>query len=398
MLNKNGVRELAWVTKVDNVTPIEGYDRVELAHIGGWTVVVGKNEFKAGDLAVYFEIDSLLPDEPPFNKMDFLVKKHFKVKTQKMCNSISQGLIMRPTDLGLENVAVGDFLTEQLKVTYYVAEDNKRKAANPEDKYKKMAQRHPAIFRKGFVKWLMKRNWGKKLLFLFFGKKRVPDTAFPTCFPYIKKSDEERIENMVYILQDKTPYIKTTKIDGTSSLYLLVRKKFGRKEFYVCSRNVRQLTPNQKTYHSDNVYWSVEFKYHIKDFLEDMLNKHPEWSYVALQGETAGVGEDGGKIQGDPHHFGELRFFGYNFIDSEKGRWNSVEAKNLVQQYGIDWVPIVDEAYILPDDLEEFKLSADGECEAVGASGAREGYVYRNTKDPNISFKNVSRLYLLNHS
>lgn len=401
MLDSTGTRQLCYVVNVDAIEPIVGSDNCEAAVIGGWRVMVKKGEFKPGDKAVYFEIDSKVdPENPAFA---FLEKKHFAIKTQKYTfggkgNFISQGLIMRPADLGLEDVAVGDFLTEQLKVTYYVAEDNKRKAANPEDKYKKMAQRHPAIFRKGFVKWLMKRNWGKKLLFLFFGKKREPDTAFPTCFPYIKKSDEERIENMVYILQDKTPYIKTTKIDGTSSLYLLVRKKFDRKEFYVCSRNVRQLTPNQKTYHSDNVYWSVEFKYHIKDFLEDMLNKHPEWSYVALQGETAGVGEDGGKIQGDPHHFGELRFFGYNFIDSEKGRWNSVEAKNLVQQYGIDWVPIVDEAYILPDDLEEFKLSADGECEAVGASGAREGYVYRNTKDPNISFKNVSRLYLLNHS
>ena len=222
MLNPNtGERELAYVVNVDAIEPIVGSDNCEAAVIGGWWVMVKKGEFKPGDKAVYFEIDSKVdPENPAFA---FLEKKHYAIKTQKYTfggkgNFISQGLIMRPTDLGLENVAVGDFLTEQLKVTYYVAEDNKRKAANPEDKYKKMAQRHPAIFRKGFVKWLMKRNWGKKLLFLFFGKKRVPDTAFPTCFPYIKKSDEERIENMVYILQDKTPYIKTTKIDGTSSI------------------------------------------------------------------------------------------------------------------------------------------------------------------------------------
>ena len=128
-----------------------------------------------------------------------------------------------------------------------------------------------------------------------------------------------------------------------------------------------------------------------------MLKQHPEWTYVALQGETAGVGEDGGKIQGDLHNFGELRFFGYNFIDSIKGRWGSVEARDLTSKYGIEWVPIVDEHYILPDNFEEFKLSADGPCEAPGASGIREGYVYRNIEDPNISFKNVSRNYLLNH-
>ena len=40
-----------------------------------------------------------------------------------------------------------------------------------------------------------------------------------------------------------------------------------------------------------------------------MLKQHPEWNYVALQGETAGVGNNGGKIQGDPHNLKELRFF-----------------------------------------------------------------------------------------
>ena len=70
MLNKNGIRELAYVVIIDNITPIEGYDRVELAHVGGWTIVVGKGEFKCGDPAIYFEIDSKLPEVEPFTKMD----------------------------------------------------------------------------------------------------------------------------------------------------------------------------------------------------------------------------------------------------------------------------------------------------------------------------------------
>ena len=94
MLNSKGERELAYLVKIDNVTPIEGYDRVELAHVGGWTVIVGKNEFKPKDIAIYFEIDSQLPAKPPFSNMEFLVKKNYKVKTQKMCKSISQGLLM----------------------------------------------------------------------------------------------------------------------------------------------------------------------------------------------------------------------------------------------------------------------------------------------------------------
>ena len=52
---------------------------------------------------------------------------------------------------------------------------------------------------------------------------------------------------------------------------------------------------------------------------------------------------------------------------------------------------------IIREDMEIFKQQADGICEAPGASGLREGYVYRRTDDCNISFKNVSRKYLLKH-
>lgn len=413
MLNSKGERELAYLVKIDNVTPIDGYNRVELAHVGGWTVVVGKDEFKAGDTAIYFEIDSQLPEKPPFSDMEFLVKKHYKIQTQKMCKSISQGLLMAVNQFPGWEVQVdgtvldnnsgdhglhtfyGDsrFLTKDLEVTYAVAEDNKRKA-NSLDKYKKMAQRHPKLFKKKFVKWLMKRNWGKKLLFFFFGKKKDKKTGFPSHFQYIKPTDEERCENIPNILQNKNPFIKTLKIDGTSSTYILEKKRF-KNEFYICSRNVRQLSESQPTFHSENVYWSVEHKYHIKNFLENMLKQHPKWNYVALQGETAGVGNNGGKIQGDPHKLKELRFFAFNFIDSEKGRWNSIDGKKLVEQYGIEWVPIIDENYILPNNFEEFKKSADGPCDIPGSSGLREGWVYRAKDNPNFSFKNVSREYLL---
>lgn len=415
MINaKTGERELCYLTRIDAVTPIPGYDRVELAHVGGWTIVVGKGEFKAGDPAIYFEIDSQLPEKPPFSDMEFLASKHYKIKTQKMCKSISQGLLMSVAQFGWEIQADGSvwdlgsgdhgrhdlndesrFLTKELEVTYAIPEDNKRKA-NSMDKYKKMAQRHPKLFRNRVIKWLMNRGWGRTLLFFFFGKKKDKLTSFPTHFPFVKRSDEERCENIPNILQNKEPFIKTLKVDGTSSTYILERKFF-KNEFYVCSRNVRQLTPNQKTFHSDNVYWSVAFKYHIRDFLEQMLKEHSDWKYVALQGETAGIGEDGGKIQGDPHQLKELRFFGFNFIDSKNGRWNSVKAKELTSKYGIEWVPIIDENYILPDDFEDFKKSADGPCDIPNSKGLREGWVYRAQNNPNFSFKNVSREYLLKH-
>ena len=170
MLNKDKERELAYLIKVDAIEPIEGKDRVEAAIVGGWRTMVGKGVFKPGDVGIYFEIDSKLPERPEF---EFTAKYNYKIKTQKFKQFYSQGLLMHPRDLGW--IPVGDmvtddegslhnlddetrFLTKKLGVTYAVAEDNKRKAGSP-DKYKLMAQRNPKRFSKPFFRWLMRRNW-----------------------------------------------------------------------------------------------------------------------------------------------------------------------------------------------------------------------------------------------
>ena len=406
MLNSKGERELAYVVIIDEIMPIEGYDRVELARVGGWHVIVQKNQFKVGDPAIYFEVDSKVPaDRECFA---FLAKRKYKIKTLRMCGVISQGLLMHANDFGWENFdnrgggeygIITDkdiihnyndesrFLTKELDVTHIEDEDNK--PAQRVDKYKAMAQRRPDIFKRKWARWMMRREWGRRIMFAFFGKKKSSETAFPTKFPYVHKSDEERIENMPFLLKDKQPWIKTQKIDGTSSTYILARGRFGKLEKYVCSRNVRQLTPSQKTYHKDieeNVYWMMAEKYHIFDFLEKYLYEN-KLDYVCLQGETAGP-----SLQGNPHKFKEICFFGYNFIRSDSGRMNSIEAAQICQSAGIPWVPIADSNYILPDDMETLKLDADGPC--IVGEGMREGWVCRSY-DGKLSFKNVSREYLL---
>ena len=412
MLNSKNERELAYVVRVDDIKPIEGRDRVECAVVGGWTIMVRKGQFHPGSLGIYFEIDSQVPEKEPFM---FLAQKKFKIKTQKYKTPNgqfwSQGLLMAPEDFNwymndirtaiIEMDATNDegyhavdnesrFLTKRLGVTYAVAEDNARKSGSM-DKYKKMAQRNPKLFAKKPIRWLMRRNWGKKLLFVLFGKKKDKKTGFPTHFPFVHKSDEERVECMPWILEDKEPWVKTLKIDGTSSTYILEKKGKHKFEEYVCSRNVRQLTPSQKNYHTDiegNVYWMMADKYKIFDFLKSYLIEN-NLNYVCLQGETAGP-----SLQGNPHKFKEICFFGYNFIRSDTGRMNSIEAAKICNAAGIPWVPIADEAYILPDDMETLKLDADGPC-LVG-EGPREGWVYRSL-DGQRSFKNVSRQYLLKH-
>ena len=415
MLNKDGVRELAYVVLVDGIEPIPGYDRVEHALIGGWRVIVQKDQFKVGDPAIYFEIDSRVPKDKEC--FAFLEKRNYKVKTLKMCKTISQGLLMHPSDFGwaigwdhddtsgdtffiIDNngerhYAAGEsrFLTNILGVTYADDEDNVRKAENidPNAKYLSMKARHKKFFSNKFVKKMWKYSWFRKFCFFFMGKKKDKPRGFPTKFPFVHKSDEERIENISFILKDKEPWIKTQKIDGTSSTYILERIGKNKFEEYVCSRNVRQLTPSQKNYHTDiegNVYWMMADKYKIFDFLKSYLIEN-NLDYVCLQGETAGP-----SLQGNPHKFKEICFFGYNFIRSDTGRMNSIEAAKICEDAGIPWVPIADKAYILPDDMETLKLDADGPC-LVG-EGLREGWVYRSL-DGQRSFKNVSREYLLKH-
>ena len=401
MLNKDNARELAYVVKIDDIRPIAGKDRVECAVVGGWTIMVRKDQFKPGDLGIYFEIDSQVPEKEPFM---FLEAKHFKIKTQKYKTPDgqfwSQGLLMHAEDFGWEmlddsiaddekNLHFGEgetrFLTEKLGITYAVAEDNSRKA-NSADKYKKMAQRNGKLFAHQPFRWLMRRNWGKKLLFVFFGKPRDKKTGWPE---WVKKTDEERVQNMPWILQNKDPWIATEKIDGTSTTFTMKRGKHNKFDFYVCSRNVVFDKPDKTCFYDSNVYIEMAEKYHIEDTLREILLNRPDLDWVTLQGETYGAG-----IQKRDYSLKDHDFMGFNFITSAGGRWNSVDASKLMLQYGIPWVPIIDENFILPDTVDE--LLAIATDASVVDGGMREGLVFRS-QDGSQSFKAVSNEFLMKY-
>ena len=385
MLNKDNERELAYVVKVGKVEPIEGYDRVEFAHVNGWGCVVPKGSFKEGDLGVYFEIDSRCPAVEPFL---FLEKRNYRIKTQKMCKRVSQGLLMPFSDFGWEDgkYVEGDFLTKELGITYYEAEDNVRKA-NSVDKYKKMAQRNGKLFRHQPFRWLMRREWGKKLLFVFFGKKRDKKTGWPV---WVKKTDEERVENMPYILENKDPWIASEKLDGTSTTFTMKRKMFGRYDFYVCSRNVVFDKPEKECFYDTNVYLEMAEKYDIERKMAKMLKMFPEAEWITLQGETYG-----GNIQKRDYSTNEHRFAGFNFITSNEGRWNSVRAAKFMAEFNIPWVPILNENYILPDTIEDLRAYVHSEPSTVDGI-IKEGIVFRS-QDGSMSFKCVDPEYLIKY-
>lgn len=400
MLNAKGERELAYVVKIDGISPIAGADRVELAHVGGWRIMVKKGQFQVGDYAIYFEIDSKVPEKEPFM---FLESKHFKVKTQKYFKGtvISQGLLMALDDFILNSevpswvqslkfqISKGvdiehEGVTEVIGVTYAVEEDNKRKAASI-DKYKKMAQRRPNIFKKPWAKWMMRREWGRKVMFALFGKKKDKKNGWPS---WVSKTDEERVQNMTWILEDKSEWIATEKIDGTSTTATYRRTGRKKHEFYICSRNVVFDKPDKGCYYETNVYTEMAEKYHFEDVLATLVEKYNlEWA--TLQGETYGVG-----IQKREYGLKGRDFVGFNLIFSDRGRLNSVEAKEILSEYGIPWVPIVDEHFVLPDTVEELLTIATDKSIIDG--GMREGLVFRS-QDGTRSFKAVSNEFLLKY-
>lgn len=83
------MRKLASVQVVKAIDEIPGADNIEVATILGWHVVVKKGEFKPGDLCIYIEIDSILPDKPEF---EFMRSRKFRVKTIKLRGQYSYGL------------------------------------------------------------------------------------------------------------------------------------------------------------------------------------------------------------------------------------------------------------------------------------------------------------------
>ncbi len=126
------MRKLASVQRVWKVEPIEGADRIELAHVLGWQCVVNKGQFQPGDLGVYFEIDSFLSIDDRYEFLRQSSYKHtdimgegFRLRTQRFCGQLSQGLLL-PISLFPEipvGVGVGFDATELLGVRKWEIEE-----------------------------------------------------------------------------------------------------------------------------------------------------------------------------------------------------------------------------------------------------------------------------------
>lgn len=231
--------------------------------------------------------------------------------------------------------------------------------------------------KKKYPQFLMRMAWFRKLV---LPKKQ--SKGFPT---FISKTDETRIQNMPFILKDKREWIATEKVDGQSGSFCLVRHKSripfvkDKFEYIVCSRNLRLFSKDNSS------YWRVSDKYQIENALRNMIGDR-EW--IALQGECIAP-----NVQGNKYKVTDADFYAFNLI-YPTGRLDSLTAKSICNQHGMNFVPILATDYVLPDTVNEVLEYAHGKSQ-LGET-LREGIVFRS-KDGKQSFKAVDPQFLLKY-
>ena len=359
------MRHLATIRKIKELRPIPNADRIEVAIIDGWECIVNKADgFKVGDLVVYIEIDSVLPDRPEF---EFMRKYKFRVKTIKLRGQVSQGLVLPLSVLKDDPYkrTIGGDVTEFLGITKYDPEATKEKVW-----WKKLTA-HKVQFPwwlKPFKRIKFIRNW-------WINKHKTVDD-FPS---FIKKTDEERIQNMPILFDQikngEIPLTVTEKMDGTSATYFLKDGKFG-----VCSRNKWLLKED------DSPYWQVANQYHIEEFLRNIVRG---FNLVVLQGEIIGAG-----IQKNKYHLSGLMFMPFNLILDGK-RCDYKTMKEWMEVSTMDCVPYI-EWITIPDSWEIADLveHTKGVSKYRDGKEPREGIVCRN-EHHHISFKVINPDFLL---
>lgn len=126
------MRKLASIQRIWEIEPIDGADKIELAHVLGWQCVVNKGQFQPMDIGVYFEIDSFLPIREEFEfmrsssyKKTDIMGEGFKLRTMRFRGQISQGLLLPVSQFPEipSTVEVGDDVTELLGVRKWEIEE-----------------------------------------------------------------------------------------------------------------------------------------------------------------------------------------------------------------------------------------------------------------------------------
>ena len=348
-------RKLASIQIIKDLKPIEGKDRILQATVLGWTLIVGKDDFKIGDKCIYIEPDSVLDANNPI--FDQARKRSNRVKTIKLGGIYSQGIAYPLSILPENDWQEGDDVSSILHIT----------------KYDEYAGEEPV----GVSKSKKKYNKLQLLWYKLFGFPQRKKGGFTTL---VSKTDEVRIQNIPEVLQNKEPVVVTEKIDGCSCSVTLERTFFGTK-FNVYSRNLRVGKDNSH-------YWRAVEMYDLEDRMNLMLEElGVKW--IAIQGEIAGPA-----IQKNPYGLKDIDFFVFNII-TPNGRWSTQKMVEFCYRYGLSTVPVLDYNYELPDTVDGMLQYATNKS-IINPNILREGVVIRS-QDGQRSFKAVSPEYLVKH-
>ena len=345
------MRKMATIRKIDALRPIEGADAIECAIVGGWTCVVKKGEYSAGDLAVYCEIDSFIPTAiAPFLTKPGHYAKTFegvegeRLRTLKLRGQLSQGLLL-PTKVindhcGLQiygevyqEFVDGYDVSELLGITKYEAPIPAELA--------------------GEVKGM-----------------------FPS---FIPKTDQERIQNLSVTLEEwkaeKLTWEITEKLDGSSMTVYVMDGDVG-----VCSRNL------DLKHNIDNSLWRAAYKHELPAKLANIGRN------IAVQGELVGNG-----IQGNMYKMRDQDFYVYDIYDIDAGRYfTPSERKAFVTEYKLNHCPVLG-TYETAEltTVEHLLKFAEGKSVMGDIAGPeREGLVFK-CREKQLSFKAISNKFLL---
>lgn len=335
-------RKLASIRKITEINPIDNADNIESAVVdGGWNVVVKKGEFKEFDFAVYFEIDSWIPNSlAPFLTRDGKEPKEYngvkgeRLRTVKLRKTLSQGLLLP--------ISILDNYDYQLEDGYDLTEILDIKKYEP------------------------------PIPFCLAG---ICKGSFPSSFP---KTDEERVQNLAkgWTYYNHIMYEVSEKLEGSSMSCGLLDN-----EFIVCSRNINLKESDT------NSFWIQARRY-------DIENKLRAFGYnnLIIQGELIGPG-----IQGNYYELSAHDFYTFAIYDIQLGRYISpLNRKRIVKELDLNHVPIINENFIpYGMSIQEVLEMADGKSD-LKPSKLREGLVFKSISGES-HWKAVSNQYLLKH-
>lgn len=340
------MRKMATLREIDAILPIEGADAIEVAVVGGWNVVVKKNEFRPGMRAVYCEIDSWIPHKlAPFlskgkEPRTFEGIEGERLKTIRLRGQLSQGLLLNLDHAlpGTNSYQIGDDVSEAL----------------------------------GIIKWEKPMN--AQLAGVCKGN-------FPSLIP---KTDQERAQNLVKEIvaanEAGTKFEITEKLEGSSMTVYRIKGEFG-----VCSRNLDlKEDPN-------NAFWATAI---AEDINAQMMSIDPYWDW-AIQGELIGPG-----IQGNIYKLNKPEFRVFDIYDIQMGDYMKPEARRrLVDTMGLKHVPVLVANGSLYDtlgitDIPQLLKFAEGKSVMGDVNTEREGLVFKEVNG-GMSFKAISNKYLL---